>query len=214
MKLVRRFLFVNLMLSLIFILVTKQSISQVTDIDGNVYKTVIIGNQEWMAENLKVTHYRNGNEIDKNSYINYTDSETSSIFGKLYFLSAVNSVLDLAPKGWRIPSEKDLRILCEWLQEDCGGKLKSTTMWNSPNTGATDVYDFSALPSGCYVLGEGQHNFKDIKKIGYFWMVGRAFSSDHPYFKLCFNSSNLIFDSYYIYLNPIDVAFSVRCVKN
>jgi uncharacterized protein (TIGR02145 family) len=88
----------------------------VTDIDGNVYQTVTIGNQIWMAENLKVTHYRNGDEIPnvtvqedwKNlttgAYCNYNNV---AVYGRLYNWLAVNDNRNIAPAGWHVPSDAE-----------------------------------------------------------------------------------------------------------
>ena len=90
----------------------------VKDIDGNSYKTVKIGRQILMAENLKVTHYQNGDKIpnfhdnddwrklDKGAYCVYDNNENNAnIYGRLYNWFAVNDKRNLAPKGWRIPTD-------------------------------------------------------------------------------------------------------------
>lgn len=98
----------------------------VTDIDGNVYLTVIIGNQEWMAENLRVTRYNNGDDIhtglDNTEWSNTTegayaiyphvsidgldlDEEVVSAYGKLYNWYALDDSRGLCPEGWHVPSD-------------------------------------------------------------------------------------------------------------
>ncbi len=88
----------------------------VTDIDGNVYKTVKIGNQVWMAENLKVIHYRNGDEIPHHADDGDWNSSTGAwcsydnekgnveIYGRLYNWFAQNDSRGLAPEGWHVPT--------------------------------------------------------------------------------------------------------------
>jgi len=100
----------------------------ITDIDGNVYKTVTIGTQVWMAENLKSTKYRNGviipNVTDNTTWgglltgawCNYNnDSANDTKYGKLYNKYAVNDIRNLAPLGWHIPSYSEWEILANYL---------------------------------------------------------------------------------------------------
>ena len=99
------------------------SVSSIEDIDSNVYRTVKIGNQWWMAENLKVKHYNNGKLIAKiNSDIRFWDSKLTSggycLFnddktapGLLYNWSAVVDSNQLAPKGWHIPTDEEWKVM-------------------------------------------------------------------------------------------------------
>jgi uncharacterized protein (TIGR02145 family) len=137
----------------------------VTDIDGNTYQTVTIGSQVWMAENLKVTHYRNGDEIPNvtngtdwgnlttGAYCNYNNNVSNvAVYGRLYTWDAVNDSRNIAPAGWHVPSDAEWQTLVDYLggQTIAGGKMKETgtAHWNSPNTGATNESGFSALPGG------------------------------------------------------------------
>jgi uncharacterized protein (TIGR02145 family) len=101
-----------------------QSQNVIADIDGNLYKTVKIGEQVWMAENLKVSHYRNGDSIPTNlsdslwmksesgSFTIYNrDSTMNKVFGKLYNWYAVVEPRGLCPVGWHVPSNKDWKVL-------------------------------------------------------------------------------------------------------
>lgn len=147
----------------------------VTDIDGNVYKTVRIGDQWWMAENLEVTHYRNGDPIPlfSDSVIwEHTWSggrcypegtpEYHETYAFLYNWYAVNDSRGIAPEGWRVASWDDwceletyLGLLnCdEWLERgeglNLGGILKERDVehWRFGNNGATDAVEFKALPA-------------------------------------------------------------------
>ncbi len=120
--------------------------SQVKDIDGNVYKTVKIGNQIWMAENLRVTHFRNGEPIPKqssedgwfNSRINLTpawcngDNDLNNSKGSLYNAFTITDQRGIAPEGWHIPSMEEVKQLESYLgAEVAAQKMKSTTGWNS-----------------------------------------------------------------------------------
>jgi uncharacterized protein (TIGR02145 family) len=148
----------------------------VTDIDGNVYQVVIIGNQWWMKENLKVTHYRNGDAIPNvtdnrewlfqatGAYCNYENNVNHvDTYGRLYNWHAVNDSLGIAPEGWHVPTNEDWKELLMflgmgelgvgamgWRGTDEGGKLKEggTMHWHRPNEGATNQSGFTALPGG------------------------------------------------------------------
>ena len=135
----------------------------VTDIDGNVYPTVTIGTQTWMAENLKTTRYRNGDSIPNvtdslqwstlttAAYCNYNnDINMVKTYGHLYNWYAITSSKNIAPAGWHMPSDAEWTTLVNFLGDSPGGKLKATgtTYWNSPNTGATNSSGFSGLPAG------------------------------------------------------------------
>ncbi len=139
-----------------------QETGTVTDIDGNVYKTVKIGDQWWMAENLKVTRYANGNEIpyikeniDFSSVTSgaycYTDIEA---YGMLYNWYAVTDNRKIAPEGWHVPSTSEWKELRSYLSSGlfmgsgAGERMKEsgTTHWNSPE--GTNDCSFTALPGG------------------------------------------------------------------
>lgn len=137
----------------------------VTDYDGNVYQTVLIGDQCWMMENLKVTHYRNGDPIPhvtdgvtwgnltSGAYCNYNNDEGNvATYGRLYNWYAVDDSRNIAPAGWHVPSDAEWQTLVDYLGGDAvaGGKMKEagTTHWASPNTGATNESGFTALPGG------------------------------------------------------------------
>ena len=153
----------------------------VRDIDGNVYKTVKIGNLEWMAENLRTTKYHNGSSIP-----NVTDNEAwaglstpaycwynndratyGNTYGALYNWYAVETG-NLCPTGWRVPTDAEWTTLTDHAggESVAGGKLKSTRTepdahprWDSPNTDATNEYDFSALPGGYRYDSNGAFNY-------------------------------------------------------
>lgn len=168
---------------------TQAALSDVTDVDGNVYKVVKIGTQTWMAENLKVTHYKDGSLIPEiqpafgppESWLNITtggwchynnDATHNTAYGKLYNWFAVNSG-KLAPQGWHVPTDAEWITLINYLGgfQVAGGKMKAvSTLWNSPNTGADNSSGFSAVPGG----GRGGSNgslagFGDMGYVGWFW---------------------------------------------
>ncbi|SEW28418.1 major paralogous domain-containing protein [Chitinophaga sp. YR573] len=133
----------------------------IKDIDGNVYRTVTIGTQVWMAENLKTTRYNDGTEIplvtEQSAWYNLNApgycwyNNDRNIYGALYNWYALNTG-KLCPPGWHIPSDDEWAILIAYLGGDAiaGGKMKDagTMHWLSPNTGATNSSGFTALPAG------------------------------------------------------------------
>ena len=147
----------------------------VTDIDGNVYLTVKIGDQWWMAENLKVTHYRNGDAITKitsatkwcnitiDAYCIYDNKDANAArYGCLYNGRAVSDNRNIAIEGWHVPTDKDWKQLemflgmsrseadkDGWRGTDEGDKLKKTGMIDGfGDRDATNESGFSALSSG------------------------------------------------------------------
>ena len=176
---------------------------EVTDIDGNVYKTVMIGNQEWMAENLKVTKYRNGTNLldhswtytSSGAYCSYDDDgSNAAVYGYLYNWYAVIDTCGLAPEGWRVPTDddwKELEMFLGMSQSEAddngyrgrlaniGGKLKETGIahWESPNEGATNESGFTALPGGTR-----RHDIDLYNSIGaaaYFWTSSGEYYSSY-----------------------------------
>jgi uncharacterized protein (TIGR02145 family) len=150
----------------------------VTDINGNVYPTVNIGTQTWIQKNLNVSKYKNGDVIPQvtntaqwaalttGAWCWYNnDSLNYSKYGKLYNWYVVNDPRGLAPEGWHVPTDGEWNKLVKYLDESAdtsctispcsqsniaGGSLKETGLsnWNSPNSGATNISNFTALPSG------------------------------------------------------------------
>ncbi len=144
-----------------------------TDIDGNVYQIITIGTQVWMAENLRVTHYRNGepipnvsdgvewNGLATGAYCEYNnDVNNGAIYGRLYNWFAVGDSRNLAPEGWHIATDAEWQTLVNYLGGGsvAGGKMKEigTSHWVSPNTDATNESGFTARPTG-YRGGDGPY---------------------------------------------------------
>jgi len=196
----------------------------VTDIDGNVYKTVKLGNQWWMAENLKVTRYRNGDSIlnakydiqwilSKGAYCAYNnDIGNVATYGLLYDRYVVNDSRKIAPVGWHVPTDKEWQTLVDLLggSSVAGGKMKTigtiqdgTGLWNQPNTGSTNESGFSGLPGG-YLSYDYRTNTHIFCSLG---IHGRWWSSDGPARVLRFGSSD-------VGRYGGHVAFSVRCVRD
>ncbi len=135
----------------------------ISDIDGNIYKTIQIGTQLWMAENLRTTRYNDGTSIPditdnkewtnltKGSYSWYNNDESSfkTTYGALYNWYAVTDHGNLCPTGWHVPTDKEWNTLYIYIRDDAGKvKETGTTHWSSPNTGATNETGFTGLAGG------------------------------------------------------------------
>ncbi|OFX86040.1 MAG: hypothetical protein A2W99_16455 [Bacteroidetes bacterium GWF2_33_16] len=181
----------------------------VTDIDGNTYKTVKIGNQVWMSENFKAVKTAAGQNL-QGVYVYDDNNSNANTYGRLYtWLAAVQ----VTPIGWHLPSkdEWDELIRIAGGTSIAGGKLKETgtVLWNSPNTGATNFVGFTAVGGG---FRGPDGIFYDLRKHGSYW--GTANNAHNPYcIYIYYNYSNLITE-----VSPIDItsgiAFAVRYVKN
>jgi uncharacterized protein (TIGR02145 family) len=195
----------------------------VTDIDGNVYQTVTIGNQVWMAENLKVTHYRNGEAIpnvtDNDTWAGLTtgayceydnDANNVATYGRLYNWYAASDIRNIAPAGWHVPSDIEWQTLVNYLGGDAiaGWKMKEsgTVHWSSPNTGATNECGFTALPGGY----RGWYGiFADLGNYATYW-TSTVISSTYAWYR------SMSYDNPEVsrYDSKKHYGFSLRCVKD
>jgi uncharacterized protein (TIGR02145 family) len=200
--------------------------STCTDYDGNVYETVTIGDQEWMAENLKVTHYRNGDPLltgvsnpdwrycPTGAYAIYNnDPINGEIYGYLYNWRAVDDSRNIAPEGWHVPSDAEWNILVEFLGSDAGGKLKEAGYdhWNPPNTGATNESGFTALASGNRSYYHG--GFRELGNSEFYWTStysgwGGSYYEAWVHYVQYGTSYTQRIDL------PIGAGISIRCVKD
>jgi uncharacterized protein (TIGR02145 family) len=198
-----------------------------TDQQGNVYKTILIGTQEWMAENLKTSIYRNGESIAANltntgewentintqigAWVFYNNnSQFDCPYGKLYNWYAVADPRNLCPTGWHVPTDVEWTTLTDYLGglNVAGGKMKSTgtQYWLSPNTGATNESGFSGLPGGtCVSFG----SFYTIGTNMFLWSSSESDTSAATRYILRWDSNGVI-------QSNIDKnnGFSVRCLRD
>jgi len=194
----------------------------ITDVDGNIYHTVTIGNQVWMLENLRVTHYRNGNPISEvtgndqwvavtdGAFCNYENNASNSVtYGKLYNWHAVTDGRGIAPQGWRVPTDEDYNQLAAFLGDVfiAGGKMKEAgyTHWEIPNFGATNSSGYTALPAG-YRNDEGV--FYGLGIYSYFWTTTPK-DDISAYAHHLFSNDEMLYRIHY----SKNHAFSVRCIK-
>ncbi|TVQ83186.1 MAG: hypothetical protein EA393_15765, partial [Bacteroidetes bacterium] len=145
----------------------------VSDVDGNTYRTVIIGKQEWMAENLKTTTYSNGEPIDypgnddiawrenRNGAYAWYDNDPSNAesYGALYNWYAVVNPHGLCPAGWRLPDHEDWLILTQYVGEQMGNKLKSRRQVGSPFGGEYDTMEHPRWETFSTNYGTDQFGF-------------------------------------------------------
>jgi uncharacterized protein (TIGR02145 family) len=169
---------------------TSISYGKMKDQDGNIYKTVQIGTQTWMAENLRTTKYRNGDlipvipitmeraSLKTGGYCNYKNTknpDTIGTFGRLYNWYTAADIRNVAPEGWHVSTDEDWTVLTSYLGETtAGGKLKEAGVlhWMNPNLEATNETGFTALPAGLLDNPNvASISFFAIGYYGEFWCV-------------------------------------------
>ena len=205
------------------------------DIDGNIYETVHIGDQLWMAENLKVTHYRNGDNIqyilndndwcceEIGKYGLYDNiPENVDTYGYLYNWYAIDMETGICPEGWHVPTDDELQELeisigmdpeeansTGWRGIDEGGKMKLSGFeyWWEPNTGATNESGFSAIPGGYRFSNTGEFNL--MGSYAYLW-VSSDLGASNAYARY------LSYEYATIYRNVTNkqFGFSIRCISD
>jgi len=194
---------------------------------------VTIGTQIWQTTNLNVTTYSDGTPIpqvtDPNEWATLTtgawcyynnDPANGAVYGKLYNWYAVAGINDtdpitpnktLSPTGYHIPSEAEWTILTSYLggESVAGGTMKSTgtTLWTSPNTGATNSSGFSGLPGGYRYNNVNPSD--NVGDNGFYWSSSEDDNTNAWHRSLAYNNSG--FGSY---TNPKIHGFSVRCLSD
>lgn len=197
----------------------------VTDVDGNQYHTVTIGDQVWMVENLRTTKFRNGDAVPKatgNSNwgiespqycnIDYNDAN-APVYGLMYNWYVVKDSRKIAPEGWHVPSKSEWMTLVDYLggSSAAGGKLKETgtSHWTSPNTGATNETGFTALPTGEHQCCTFEYRWT----AAYFWTstVYEVYSTN-AYSYYISNYNNIC------YTGPMTMVlwagYTIRCIRD
>jgi len=199
------------------------STSTCIDYDGNAYLTFTIGNQVWMAENLRVTHYSNGDPIpnitedgawsglNSGAYCWHNNDQSSNgkYYGALYNWYAVVDSRGFCPEGWHFPTDAEWTTLTTYLGgiSIAGGKMKVITdLWNSPNAEATNISGFSGLPGG-YRHSSGV--FTGIGTFGRWWSTtGSTSGTAMARFLNSLDGSVDVLNSDY------HNGYSVRCLKD
>lgn len=182
--------------------------------DGHVYKTVTIGTQTWMTENLA---YKTSNTLDEhgNSLAWCTGySNNISEAAKYGYLYSFEAAKIACPSGWHLPTDAEWKILIDFLggESVAGGKMKETgsTHWISPNVGATNESGFKALPGGYHNDGTG--GFENILVCGAWWSSTTNDMGTWIRYLSAADSKavRIINTDFYV---P-DASYSVRCVKD
>jgi uncharacterized protein (TIGR02145 family) len=206
--------------------------STLKDIDGNLYKTTLIGKYWWTAENLKTTRYNDGVQIplvkDQSSWFRlnhdafcfYQNNENyADTFGFLYNWYTVSSG-KICPDGWRVPTDQEWKYLEGFTDSkhgfgdsvwgkmglrgyDVGLKLKSANGWR-PGAKGTDDFGFKGLPGG-----ERLSRFYAGGSSGFWWSSSEASSSSAYYRNLIYSFEQVARDTH-----PKRMGFSVRCIKD
>jgi uncharacterized protein (TIGR02145 family) len=199
--------------------VTGQTIS---DVDDNVYKTIAIGTQVWMAENLKTTRFNDNSYINLGgngywqSYYNWYNNNEAKYkpdYGALYnYVAVFSSGKNICPAGWHVPNDTEWRTLITYLggESVAGGKMKETGIdhWLGPNNEATNESGFRALPGGITDFNTG-FNFMGLA--GYWWSSTGLYNTG--YYPVIFTIY-----SYYGYIERSNgnqnFGYSVRCIRD
>ena len=215
--------------------VIAQDPEQISDIDGNRYGIITIGNQIWMAENLRVTRFNNGDTIPTTLPVDLDitnesepvyqwyyngDRENLENFGRLYTMFVIKDERNVCPEGWHIPSKDEWKILIEHLGKTelennmagiaskSGDKLKEsgTKHWKTPVSKATNKSGFTALPGGSR---SGNGKFHHIGTTSNFWSstIGKK---SYWVFRITNDAGEIFW-----YNEGISsIAYSARCIKN
>ncbi len=206
---------------------TSYAVTSITDLDLNVYNTITIGTQTWMMENLKTTKFNDNTsiplvtapntwaELTTSAYCYYNNDvptfpSIKVTYGALYNWFTVNSG-KLCPTGWHVPTDAEWTTLTTYLggENVAGGKLKETgiSLWQSPNTGATNETGFSSRPGG---LRDQSGSFGGIGGSCYLWSATEI-NTSYVWARYLYYSSSVVNRG-----GSIDkqFGFSVRCLQN
>lgn len=198
----------------------------VKDNEGNEYSTVVIDDQEWMRENLRVSKYNDGSTIrhvyEKEAWAKmesgawtYHIGDDGKVYGKLYNWYAVNDKRGICPKGWHVPTDKEWNIMINRFKgiHLAGAKLKSTATvpddhprWIGPNANATDQSDFSAIPGGI-ITPDGE--FKFLGSFGAYWTNSETHGENAWKYGMSYNDTKI-----YRHRRSKKYGYSVRCVRS
>jgi uncharacterized protein (TIGR02145 family) len=200
--------------------------SNITDVEGNSYKTVYIGTQQWMAENLKVSKYSDGTTIpnitDNRDWASNTtgawayynnDVANNAKYGKLYNWLAIsqttNGNKNVCPTGWRVPSDAEWTVLTNYLGgSNVGGKMKEvgTTNWKSSNIIYTNTSLFTGLPGGT------RHDNGNYANVGYYgkWWSSTELSPGLALYRYLYYGNDDAYRDYSLERSGL----SVRCLKD
>lgn len=199
------------------------------DIESNHYQTIKIGEQIWMAENLRTATYRDGTAIvcpgaDNDAWernlegaysLHDNRPENNLTYGLLYNWAAVINPRSLSPEGWHIPTDEEWQTLVDYVGGDdlAGGALKSEAVepaphprWDKPNTGATNISGFSGLPGG---LRRSNGTFREIGPYAAWWSATDGGPEDAWHRSIFYSDTQV-----YHFIYGKGSGMSVRCVRD
>ena len=208
----------KIIITLLFLYLTGFAQQTVTDYDGNIYHTILIGDQTWLIENLKSLHYCDGTPIPEVVAYNNDDS-LGAIYGLLYTWDAAMKgltepgVQGVCPCDWHVPTDEEWTILENYLGGPgvAGGKMKETGTehWLSPNTGATNSSGFKILPGGEYDAYYNPNTFQLLSTHAVFWTSTQINQTKARERYLSYdNAASSIYDWYKV------MKYSIRCIKD
>jgi uncharacterized protein (TIGR02145 family) len=208
---------------------TDKTYGLLTDQDGNIYKTITIGTQTWMAENLRTTKYQNGEDIPEvaddytwfalntgacSSYQNTKNLDSIATYGRLYNWYAVNDLRNVAPSGWHVPTHNEWIILETYLTDSVASiKLKESGSfhWKAHYYEGTNETGFTAIGGGYRQGYGGNLTFINIGIEGGWWTVTDGDSNPD-------NAYHVTMGYNYSFLGgcncPKESGYSIRCVKD
>jgi len=199
-------------------------IANVEDVDGNIYPTIGIGTQIWMAANLATTKYNDGTPLEyitdnatwmkgRLSYSYYdNDPAHKTTYGALYNWYTIdpgsNGNKHVCPAGWHVPAEAEFQTLLDYLGPDASNKMRVTggSIWFLDNT-ATNNSGFSAYPGGARNDTYGEFQF--ARDDGYFWASDHGIGGSYAYYM---GLSTYGADAEYLW--PVGMGLSIRCLKD
>lgn len=213
--------------------------SLVSDFDGNIYYTVLIGNRCWMKENLKTTHYRNGTPIEypasnNNAWENNTtgayawynnDISWKDIFGAYYNWHALNNANGLCPEGWHVPTEIQWTQLTNFITGSTlagANRLKSCRQINSPLGGDCNTTEHPRWEADSVNYGTDDYGFAALpgglrrnsggfgySNSGFYWTATTS-STTNSFSR----GINYKYNTIYRSINSNKASgYSVRCVR-
>ena len=226
----------NISISIEDVLPTSGYGPNISDVEGNTYKTVYIGTQQWMAENLKTAKYSDGtiisnvsgtsewNSLTTGAWSYYgNDVANNAKYGKLYNWYAVSNTTNgnknICPTGWHVPTDAEWTVLTDYLggASVAGDKMKEvgTINWSSnvnfeSKTEATNASLFTGLPGGWRLAQGMNHDFSNIGLYGSWWSSTKNDTGGAWYRSLSFINGNVSRSNYYW----ISAGFSVRCLRD
>lgn len=164
--------------------------------DGKTYKTVKIGRQIWMAENLNY-------DAGSGCWCYDNDNSNCDIYGRLYNF---NATVNACPEGWHVPGDVEWQELVNYLGNNAGGKLKAISTWVHPNVEANNQSGFNALPAG---VRNSNSRYSHLGSYGYFWSSTKM-DNKKVWARSLYGNTGEIYRTNWKY----DFGLSIRCVHD